>query len=46
MDNSLAEMCVNGVLKLEHKDLEKKGLTPIPHLPGNFQVKWIRYILS
>ena len=46
MDNALAEMCVDGVLKLEHKHLETKGLTHIPHLPQNFQVKWIRYILS
>ena len=45
MDNSLAEMCVDEVLKLEFKHLETKGLTNIPHLPQNFQVKWIRYIL-
>ena len=46
MDNSLAQMCVNGVLKPEHKHLETKGLTHIFHLPCNFQVKWIRYTLS
>ena len=46
MDNALAKMCVNGVLKPKHKHLETKGLTHIPHLPHNFQVKWIRYILS
>ena len=46
MDNVLAEMCVDGVLKPEHKHLETKGLTHIPHLLQNFQVKWIRYILS
>ena len=46
MDNALANMCVNGVLKPEHNHLEMKGLTHIPHLPWNFQVKWIRYILS
>ena len=46
MDNFLAEMCVDGVLKPEHKHLEMKGLTHIPHFPWNFQVKWIRYILS
>ena len=45
MDNALAEMCVDGVLKPEHKHLETKGLTHIPHLPRNFQVKLIRYIL-
>ena len=45
MDNALVEMCVDGALKLEHKHLETKGLTHIPHLPHNFQVKWIRYIL-
>ena len=46
MDNALAEMCVDGALKPEHKHLETKGLTHIPHLPHNFQVKSIRYILS
>ena len=46
MDNALAEMCVDGALKPEYKHLETKGLTHIPHLPRNFQVKWIRYILS
>lgn len=46
MDNALAEMCVDGALKLEDKHLEIKGLTHILHLPRNFQVKWIRYILS
>ena len=46
MDNALAEMCVDGSLKPKNKHLETKGLTHIPHLPRNFQVKWIRYILS
>ena len=46
MDNALAEMSVDGALKPEFKHLEIKGLTHIPHLPQNFQVKWIRYILS
>ena len=46
MDNALADMCVDGVLKPEHKHLETKGLTHIPHLLWNFTVKWIRYILS
>lgn len=42
---SLAKLCVDGTLKHEHKHLETKGLTHIPHLPRNFQVKWMRYIL-
>ena len=46
MDNSLGELCVNGVLKPKHKHLEDKGLTHIPHLPWSFQIKWIRFILS
>lgn len=46
MDSALAEMCVDGSLKLEHRHLETKGLTHILYLPKNFQVKWIRYILS
>ena len=46
MDNALAEMCVDGALKPEHKHLVTKELTQIPHFPCNFQVKWIRYILS
>ena len=46
MDVSLGELCVNGVLKLEHKHLEDKGLTHITHLPQSFQIKWIKYILS
>ena len=46
MDNALANMCVDGVLKPEHKHLENKGLTHSPLLLRNFQVKWIRYILS
>ena len=33
MDNALGEMCLNGILKLEHKHLEDKGLTHISHLP-------------
>ena len=37
MDNALAEMCVDGSLKPEHKHLETKGLTHIPHLPWNFK---------
>ena len=46
MDNALAEMSVDGALKPKFKHLETKGLTHILHLPQNFQVKWIRYILS
>ena len=46
MDTVFSEFCVDGALKLEFKHLETKGLTHIPHLPRNFQVKWIRYILS
>ena len=46
MDSALGEICVDGTLKPEHKHLEEKGLTHIPHLQRNFQIKWIRYILS
>ena len=46
MDNALDEMSVDGALKLEIKHLETKGLTHFLHLSQNFQVKWIRYILS
>lgn len=46
IDLARNELCVNGVLKPEHKHLEDKGLTHITHLPRSFQIKWIRYILS
>ena len=46
MENSLGQLCVDEVLKPEHKHLERKGLTHISHLPRNFQVKWVRYVLS
>ena len=46
MDECLKELCVDGVLKPEYQHLEEKGLTHIPHMPQNFQVKWMRYILS
>ena len=46
MDDALDNLCVNGNLKLEHQHLETKGLTHIPHMPHEFQVKWIRFILS
>lgn len=45
MDESL-EKCVNGVLKLEYQHLKAKGLTHIPHMLPDFQIKWIRFILS
>ena len=46
IDVAQNELCVNSVIKLEHKHLEDKGLTHITHLPQSFQIKWIRYILS
>ena len=46
MDEALEKLCVNDILKLEHQHLEAKGLTHIPHMPHEFQVKWIRFILS
>ena len=46
MDNALAKLCMDGNLKPEFKHLEVKGLTHILHFPRNFQVKWMRYILS
>ena len=46
MDETLNSLCVKGVLKPEHQHLEAKGLTHIPHMPQNFQVKEIRFILS
>ena len=46
MDDSLGQLCIDGTLKLEHQHLEVKGLTHIPHMPQEFQIKWIRFILS
>ena len=46
MDECLKELCIDGVLKPEHQHLEAKGLTHIPHMPQNFQVKWIRFIVN
>ena len=46
MDELLKELCINGVLKPEHQHLETKFLTHILHMPWDFQIKWIRYILS
>ena len=46
MDDVLEKLFVNGVLKLEQQHLKTKGLTHIPHMPHEFQVKWISFILS
>ena len=46
IDAAWNELCIDGILKLEHKHLEDKGLTHITHLPWTFQIEWIRYILS
>ena len=46
MDDALEKLFVNGILKPKHQHLETKGLTHIPHMPHDFQVKWIRFILS
>ena len=36
IDTIHEELCVDGVLKPEHKHLEDKGLVHITHLPQNF----------
>ena len=46
MDESLKELCVNDVLKPEYQHLEAKGLTHIAYMPQDFQIKWMRFILS
>lgn len=46
MDDALGKLYIYGFLKPEHQHLETKGLTHIPHMPHEFQVKWIRFILS
>lgn len=46
MNQAFNELCINGVLKLEHKHLETKGLMHILHISKDFQVKRIRFILS
>ena len=46
MDETLNALSVNGVLKLEHKHLEDKGLTHITHMLCKFSMKWIKFILS
>ena len=33
MDECLKELCVDGVLKLEHQHLKEKGLMHTPHMP-------------
>ena len=33
-------------LKPQHQHLETKGLTHMRHMPSNFEMKWIRFILS
>ena len=46
MIQAFNELCENEVLKPKHKHLETKGLTHIMHMPGDFQTKWMGYILS
>ena len=46
MDDSLGQLCIDGTLKPKHQHLEAKGLTHIPHMTQEFQIKWIRFILS
>lgn len=46
MDDALGKFYVDGTLKPKHQHFEAKGLTHIPHIPQEFQIKWIRYILS
>ena len=46
MDDVLEKLFVNRVLKLEQYYLKTKGLTHIPHMPHEFQVKCIRFIIS
>ena len=43
MDESFEKLCVNCVLKPEHQHLNAKGLTDIPHMLWDFQIKWIRF---
>ena len=45
MDDAQEKLCMNGVLKPKHQHLEAKELTHIPHMPCDFQVKWIIFIL-
>lgn len=46
MNEAFKELYVDGALKPKHQHLETKGLTHISHLRRDFQVKWIRPILS
>lgn len=46
MNKAFKELCVDGTLKIEHQHLETKGLTHISHMQRDFQVKWIKLILS
>ena len=46
MDDALCQLCVDGTVKPEHQHLEEKGLTHIPHMPREFQIKRIRLILG
>ena len=39
-------LCVNGVLKVEYKIAEKKGLTYALGYPMTFKIEWIRIVLS
>lgn len=45
MNDALDQLSINGVLKPKHQHLESKGLTHIPHMPHEFQFKWITFIL-
>ena len=46
MDDAPDKLCLNGVLEPKHQHLETKRLTHIPYMPHEFQLKWIRFILS
>ena len=46
IDDALGHLCANETLKPKHQHLEAKGLTHIPHMTQEFQIKWIRFILS
>ena len=46
LNQAYEAMCMDGNLKLEHKHLEVKGLTYVLCMPKNFQIKWIRFVLS
>lgn len=46
MNEAYNELCLDGVMKPKHKHLEMKDLMHILHMLRDFQVKWIRFILS